>query len=34
MDLSSFAILQMNFSTRSIEILGVCMCMHVCLDDG
>ena len=29
MDLSSFAILQINLCTRSVEILCVCICMCV-----
>ena len=29
MDLSSFAILQTNFCTKSVEILCVCVCVKV-----
>ena len=29
MDLTSFVILQINFCTRSVQILCVCVCMSV-----
>ena len=34
MDLSSFAILQMNFCTRSAQTVSGCLCICVCVSES